>query len=101
QILLYDIKTKNTIKLKSDLNALLDENISDYMKTSISSLLKHMGYVENALKYEYSNGTIEGLNNYIKVIKRVAFGYRSFFHFRNRILISRNLIKPITKYQVA
>ncbi|HKK95691.1 MAG TPA: transposase, partial [Anaerovoracaceae bacterium] len=60
-----------------------------------------MGYVENALKYEYSNGTIEGLNNYIKVIKRIAFGYKSFFHFRNRILISRNLIKPITKYQVA
>ena len=101
QLLLYDIKAKNTFKLKFDLNTLLNENISDYMKTSISSLLKYMGYVENALKYEYSNGTIEGLNNYIKVLKRIAFGYKSFFHFRNRILISRNLIKPITKYQVA
>ncbi|HKL41504.1 MAG TPA: ISL3 family transposase [Clostridia bacterium] len=101
QMLLYDIKAKNAVKLKNDLNVLLDKNISDYMKTSISSLLKYMEYVENSLKYEYSNGTIEGLNNYIKVIKRVAFGYRSFFHFRNRILISRNLIKPITKYQVA
>ncbi|MBK5253854.1 MAG: ISL3 family transposase [Peptostreptococcaceae bacterium] len=96
QILLYDIKTKNTVKLKKDLNARLGENISDYMNTAISSLLKHGEYVENALKYEYSNGTIEGLNNYIKVIKRVAFGYKSFFHFRNRILISRNLIKPIS-----
>ncbi|MBK5253932.1 MAG: transposase, partial [Peptostreptococcaceae bacterium] len=46
-------------------------------------------------------GTIEGLNNYIKVIKRVAFGYKSFFHFRNRILIFRNLIKPMSKCQAS
>jgi transposase len=32
------------------------------------------------------NGHIEGINNKIKVIKRVAFGYRNFSHFRNRIL---------------
>ncbi|MBP2015780.1 transposase, partial [Anaerococcus degeneri] len=40
---------------------------------------------------EYSNGAIEGINNYIKVLKRVAFGYRNFANFRTRILISRNL----------
>ncbi|NLA69428.1 MAG: transposase, partial [Clostridiales bacterium] len=47
----------------------------------------------------YSNGGIEGLNNYIKVLKRTAFGFRSFVHFRNRILISKNLVIPIKKYQ--
>ena len=26
----------------------------------------------------YSNGAIEGTNNFIKVIKRVAYGYRNF-----------------------
>ena len=40
----------------------------------------------------YTNGVIEGINNKIKVIKRIAFGYRSFYHFRNRILIMYNLI---------
>ncbi|MBK5253383.1 MAG: transposase [Peptostreptococcaceae bacterium] len=79
QILLYDIKTKSTVNLKKVLNALLGKTISDYMNTAISSLLKYGKYVENALNYEYSNGTIEGLNDYIKVIKRVAFWIQKLF----------------------
>lgn len=43
------------------------------------------------LKSSFSNDFTEGINNYIKVLKRVAFGYKSFFHFRNRILIARKL----------
>lgn len=101
QTLRYDIKAKNSTHLIRHLKALQDSAISDEFRTAISSILQYSSYVENALKYEYSNGTIEGLNNYIKVIKRIAFGYRSFFHFRNRILISRELIKPIEKYRVA
>ncbi len=65
-----------------------DPLISQPMRTSIKTLLKHFIYVGNALRFPYSNGRIEGLNNKIKVIKRVSFGYRSFYHFRNRIMIS-------------
>ncbi|MBQ9520860.1 MAG: transposase [Acholeplasmatales bacterium] len=32
------------------------------------------------------NGYIEGINNKIKVIKRVSYGYTIFYHFRNRIM---------------
>lgn len=32
------------------------------------------------------NGYIEGINNKIKVIKRISFGYSNFTHFRNRIM---------------
>ena len=32
------------------------------------------------------NGYIEGINNKIKVIKRIAYGYTNFTHFRNRIM---------------
>ncbi|MEJ9279956.1 transposase, partial [Ureibacillus thermosphaericus] len=35
---------------------------------------------------------LEGINNKIKVIKRISFGYRCFHHFRNRIMITQNLI---------
>ncbi|MEG2530071.1 MAG: ISL3 family transposase [Anaerovoracaceae bacterium] len=35
-----------------------------------------------------NNGTIEGFNNRIKVIKRVSYGYRSFINFKKRILLS-------------
>lgn len=45
----------------------------------------------NALKYPYSNGKLEGKNNLIKAIKRVAFGFRTFRHLRMRIPIQQNL----------
>ncbi|NLI54470.1 MAG: transposase, partial [Clostridiales bacterium] len=36
------------------------------------------------------NGFTEGVNNKIKVLKRIAFGYRSFRNFRTRILCMTN-----------
>ncbi|MFC1601531.1 transposase [Candidatus Sumerlaeota bacterium] len=32
-------------------------------------------------RHPVSNGLLEGINNLIKVIKRVAFGYRDFEYF--------------------
>ncbi|MDE6195716.1 MAG: transposase, partial [Erysipelotrichaceae bacterium] len=41
----------------------------------------------NSLEFPYSNGPIESVNTLIKVIKRIAFGYRSFSNFKTRILL--------------
>lgn len=35
---------------------------------------------------KYSNGYVEGTNNYIKVIKRISFGLRNFTNFRNKLM---------------
>ncbi|MCX7709351.1 MAG: transposase, partial [Clostridia bacterium] len=43
-------------------------------------------YILNAFDGPYSNGFTEGINNTIKVIKRIAYGYRNFYNFRRRIL---------------
>lgn len=43
-------------------------------------------YILNAFDCPYSNGFTEGCNNKIKVLKRIAFGYRNFHNFRSRIL---------------
>lgn len=40
----------------------------------------------NAIRFPWSNGFTEGCNNKIKVLKRVSFGVRNFYRFRNRIL---------------
>lgn len=91
QNLLHCIKYGNANKL----NRLIDtkyDDVSTYMQTAIKSLKKYSPYILNSVKYKYSNGTIEGINNKIKTIKRIAFGYRSFYNFRNRILIMNNLI---------
>ena len=34
----------------------------------------------------FSNGFTEGMNNKIKVLKRIAFGFKNFERFRARIL---------------
>ena len=58
------------------------------MNTSLKTLRKHLPYIKNTFIYAYSNGSLEGINNKIKVIKRIAFGFRSLTSFRNRILLS-------------
>lgn len=73
--------------INSDIN-----KVSSYMKVSLNTFKKFKPYIINAVKYKYTNGVIEGINNKIKAIKRIAFGYRSFFNFRNRILIMNHLI---------
>ena len=49
----------------------------------------------NSFDTRYTNGYIEGCNNKIKVLKRVAYGYRNFERFRNRILHVFNYNKII------
>ena len=64
--------------------------LSHYMKTSSKTLKKYTPAIHNTFIYAFSNGPLEGINNKIKVIKRIAFGFRSFTSFRNRILLSCN-----------
>ena len=42
--------------------------------------------IRNSLLVPYSNGVMEGYNNKIKVLKRIAFGFRNFQNFKARIL---------------
>ena len=48
-------------------------------------------FILNSFDCTYSNGFTEGVNNKIKVLKRIAFGYRSFKNFRIRILCTTNV----------
>ena len=38
------------------------------------------------LPLRYTNAPAEGMNNKIKLIKRLGFGFESFEHFRLRLL---------------
>ncbi len=58
------------------------------MKTAIGTAGIYFEYIINMVKYGYNNGVIKGK----KALKRIAFGYCSFYHFRNRILIMFELI---------
>ena len=92
QDLLYALKNKNYNLLKATLNN-HKLNISSYMKTSIKTLLEFLPFIKNSFENNYHNGFIEGNNNFIKVIKRIAFGFRSFKRFKARIMICKGLLK--------
>lgn len=90
----FCIKSKDFEGLIKTLNDSI-HSVSDYMKTSIRTIKKYIDYVGNTLRYDYNNGVLEGINNKIKVIKRIAFGFRCFYHFKNRILITQNIAELI------
>ena len=92
QDLLYSLKNKNYDLLRKTLNN-YNSNISSYMKTSIKTLLEFLPFIKNTFNNNYHNGYIEGNNNFIKVIKRIAFGFRSFRRFKARIMICKGLLK--------
>ena len=91
QNILYALKHSNYNQLKA---SLYDNNdkISTYMKTSIKTLKKYLPYIKNTLFNPYHNGFVEGNNNFIKVLKRIAFGFKSFRRFKARIMICKNLL---------
>src|SRR5699024_2565315 len=97
QSLLESIKEKNFKGLTNILKTVKLNTISRYMKTSIKTLKKHLPYIENSLTYPYNNGRIEGINNKIKVLNRVAYGYRNFTNFKNRIMLHFKLREVISE----
>ena len=42
----------------------------------------------NSFIFPYSNGFLEGINNKTKVMKRNAYGFRSYAHFKAKILLN-------------
>ena len=96
QDLLYALQSNNLKLLKITLNNNY-ENISEYMLTSIKTLKQYTIYINNTFNTNYHNGYIEGNNNFIKVLKRIAFGFRSFTRFKARIMICKGLINSKEK----
>lgn len=74
----------------------LSKDSSNYIKKANKTFINMKEHILNALKYEYSNGIVEGTNNLIKQIKHAACGYRKFKHLKARIMLVKGLINPIT-----
>ena len=91
-------KERKFDKFKEELMTVQTKHLSDGLNRVLQTLKKFLPYIQNTCEYPtLSNGPIEGINNKIKVLKRNAYGYSSFTHFRNRILLMSKLFTPITK----
>lgn len=87
QSLLNALKEKDFNQLKKVLETPLVEGISTDLKRSVNTLKSHLSSIQNSFIYPFNNGRIEGINNKIKVLNRVSYGYRNFANYRNRIFI--------------
>ena len=64
--------------------------IEEFIEAS-DTINNWLEYIVNSfIDKRFSNGFTEGLNNKIKVIKRVGFGYKTFSFFRLRLLYILN-----------
>ena len=92
QGLINSLKDKDFNKFKS-IVLHSNENISDKMKQALKLYNNNLKYIENSFKYDINNGIIEGTNNLIKCLKRIAFGYKKYDHFIARIFLIKGIIK--------
>ena len=61
-------------------------NIPEF-KNCIKTLTRWRYYIYENFLVSYTNAYTEGKHNLIKTLKRNAFGYRSFYNIRKRILL--------------
>jgi len=102
---LFKAMTKKDFEIfKFHLNEPVNSLVCASMKTSIKTLKKHLPYIRNSFSYPFNNGRIEGINNKMKVLNRVAYVYRNFSNDKKRILIhfkfksiETSLRKPFNK----
>ena len=85
QIMLY-LKENFSRKTIAKLLSISDKTVERVMK-KFEVFRRFKNGIYQAFTAEYSNGAIEGTNNFIKVIKRVAYGYRNFENMKLRIKI--------------
>ena len=63
-----------------------ESNLPEF-KSCITAFRNWFGYIINGYRHKVTNGFTEGMNNNIKVLKRIAYGFRNFENFRKRILL--------------
>jgi len=74
--------------------SLLEERIANdslpEFKELLHTLTNWREEILNYFDYPITNGFVEGKNNRIKTIKRMAYGYRNMNNFRLRILVTNS-----------
>lgn len=63
------------------------------MKNTLKTFNKFSYHIINSFIYNLNNDVIESVNNLIKYIKRIAFDYRSFYHFKTIIMLIARIYK--------
>jgi transposase len=80
------------IQINKWISKCIEKNVVEFVEAA-KTISRWKEYIINSfIDDRYSNGYTEGTNNKIKVIKRIAFCFRSFHRFKARIMICKNLL---------
>jgi len=91
----YDSYDEALKFINSWIMKLRDSNLKEFNKLATTFINWKDEIINSIIHYDsnnkrYSNGFIEGVNNFIKVIRRLAFGFRDFDRFRKKVMVSFN-----------
>ncbi|SNU90797.1 IS204/IS1001/IS1096/IS1165 transposase [Streptococcus merionis] len=90
QLLLFHFQKKRSDLFFDLINETL-ETVNPIFQSVFKTFIKVKTKIINAFEQPYSNAKLEATNNLIKVIKRNAFGFRNFEHFKTRSCIALNI----------
>lgn len=77
-------------ELESFIDLCIESKIDEFIEAS-KTIKNWLPYIVNSfIDKRFTNGYTEGLNNKIKVIKRIGFGYKNFTFFRLRLMYILN-----------
>jgi len=92
------IQDRDYIEFKETIEAATQLDLSPSLKRVLKTLITYLPYIQNTCEHPTrTNGPIEGINNKIKVLKRNAYGFRNYYHFRNRIILITKMFGPKQK----
>ncbi len=94
----YFYRFEPKTRLKETIEAATQLDLSPGLKRVLKTLMTYLPYIQNTCEYPTrTNGPIEGINNKIKVLKRNAYGFKNYYHFRNRIILITKMFGPKQK----
>ena len=97
----YALKENDELLYTSTIQAINTGTIAPKLQVAIRTLKNYHGMILNTLEFSnLTNGPLEGINNKIKLIKRVSFGYRNFTNLRNRIILCTRLFSSNPKKEI-
>ena len=83
---------KDFLKVKEGLLAFyrtVEEKQNSAFIKAIKTFKNWQAEILNSYIFGYSNGFLEGINNTSKVLKRNAYGFRKYEHYKAKVLLTR------------
>lgn len=92
QELRYSLVESDHLQFLTTLYRTPNQHLAPGLRRVLRTFSKFKDYIKNTFHHPHlTNGPIEGINNKIKVLKRNAYGYKNYDHFKNRILLISRL----------